>query len=174
MNWMFWKSSRFKQTPYTIANLHTFSSWIAPTQNVDYRAQKDKKKHFLLRESFSYNQETHRHLKLDHLSLSFLVTTQFEMFASLQWNLFSKLAFAAFHSQDNLLCRLGFLVVNGSSLTTKTRLFPFVTTLSLGKCALFGSFILRHFMKRVLSAFGTFAKGLPGFWDVHHCADSVG
>ena len=96
------------------------------------------------------------------------------MFASLQGHLLSELALATFHPQDNLLSGLGFLVMDGPSLTTETRLLPFVTTLSLGECALLCSFVLRHLVKRVLAAFGTFAKGLSGFRNVDHFADSVG
>ena len=107
-------------------------------------------------------------LELDHLSLSLLVTTQLKMLASFQWNLFSELAFTALHSQHNLLCSLCFLVMNGSSLTTKTWLFPFVTSLSFGKSSLLCSFVLCHLMKGVFTAFGSFAKRFPCFWNVHH------
>lgn len=46
-------------------------------------------------------------LELDHLSLSLLVTSQFEMFATLQWSLLAVLAFCALHSQNDFLCGLG-------------------------------------------------------------------
>merc|ERR1719477_455641 len=107
-------------------------------------------------------------LKLDHLSLSLLVSSQLEMFASLQSDLFSELALTTLHSQDNLLCGLGFLVMNGPGLTTKTLLFTFVTSLSFGICSLLGGFVLRHLVKGVFSALGTFAKRLPRFWNVDH------
>ena len=107
-------------------------------------------------------------LELDHLSLSLLVTTQLKMLASFQWNLFSELAFTALHSQHNLLCSLCFLVMNGSSLTTKTWLFPFVTSLSFGKSSLLCSFVLCHLVKGVFTAFGSFAKRFSCFWNVHH------
>lgn len=46
-------------------------------------------------------------LELDHLSLAFLVTSQFEMFATLQWCLLAVLAFCTFHTQYNFLGGLG-------------------------------------------------------------------
>lgn len=42
------------------------------------------------------------HLKLDHLTLAFLVATQLEMLATLQRGLFTVFAFSAFHTQHNL------------------------------------------------------------------------
>ena len=107
-------------------------------------------------------------LKLDHLSLSLLVSSQLEMFASLQGDLFSELALTTLHSQHNLLRGLGFLVMNRPGLTTKTLLFTFVTSLSFGKCSLLSSFVLGHLVKGVFSALGTFAKSFSSFWDIDH------
>lgn len=42
-------------------------------------------------------------LELDHLSLPLLVTSQFEVLASLQGSLFPELALSTFHSQDDFL-----------------------------------------------------------------------
>lgn len=41
-------------------------------------------------------------LELDHLSLTFLVSAQLEMLATLDWRLFTEFAFCAFHTQHNL------------------------------------------------------------------------
>ena len=46
-------------------------------------------------------------LELDHLSLSLLVATQLEMFATSQWSLLAVFAFGAFHTQHNFLGCLG-------------------------------------------------------------------
>merc|ERR1719477_557100 len=107
-------------------------------------------------------------LKLDHLSLSLLVSSQLEMLASLQGDLFSELALTTLHSQDDLLRGLGFLVMNGPGLTTETLLFTFVTSLSFGICSLLGSFVLGHLVKGVFSALGAFTKRLSSFWNVDH------
>merc|ERR1719477_92159 len=107
-------------------------------------------------------------LKLDHLSLSLLVSSQLEMFASLQGDLFSELALTTLHSQHNLFRGLGFLVMNGPGLTTETLLFTFVTSLSFGECSLLGGFVLSHLVKSVFSALGTFAKRFSRFWNVDH------
>lgn len=48
-----------------------------------------------------------QNLELDHLSLAFLVTAQFEMFASLQWSLLAVFALSAFHAEYNLFGCLG-------------------------------------------------------------------
>lgn len=42
-------------------------------------------------------------LELDHLSLTLLVTTQFEMFATFDWCLFAVLALSTFHTQHDFL-----------------------------------------------------------------------
>lgn len=49
-------------------------------------------------------------LELDHLSLSLLITSQLEMFATSQWSLFAVFAVSAFHTQHNLLGGLGLKV----------------------------------------------------------------
>lgn len=41
-------------------------------------------------------------LELNHLTLAFLVTSQLEMFATLQWGLLAVFAICAFHTQHNL------------------------------------------------------------------------
>jgi hypothetical protein len=42
-------------------------------------------------------------LELNHLTLSFLVASQFKMLASFQWGLFAIFAFGTFHTQHNFL-----------------------------------------------------------------------
>ena len=42
-------------------------------------------------------------LELDHLTLTFLVTSQFEMLATFDWGLFAVLAFSTFHTESNFL-----------------------------------------------------------------------
>lgn len=46
-------------------------------------------------------------LELNHLTLAFLITTQFEMLATLQWCLFTVFAFSTFHTEYNFFCCLG-------------------------------------------------------------------
>jgi hypothetical protein len=46
-------------------------------------------------------------LELNHLSLPLFVTSQFEVLAALKGNLFTELAFRAFHPQNNLFGGLG-------------------------------------------------------------------
>lgn len=45
-------------------------------------------------------------LELDHLTLAFLVATQFEMLATLQWSLLAVLALSTFHTKHDFLCCL--------------------------------------------------------------------
>lgn len=116
-----------------------------------------------------------QNLELDHLSLAFLVTTQFEMFASLQWCLLAVFALSAFHTKYNLFGCLGLCAKNnpiisplnffmhnlwifctqknayllpedGLGLTTKTLLFAIVTTTSLGCSTFLRLFVLCHFV----------------------------
>lgn len=44
-----------------------------------------------------------KHLELDHLSLPLLVSTQFEMFATLQGGLLAIFAICAFHTEYDFL-----------------------------------------------------------------------
>lgn len=98
-------------------------------------------------------------LELNHLTLPLLITTQFKVFASFQWNLFSVFAFRTFHPQNNFLCCFCFLPEDGLGLTAKTLLFAVITSSALRGMSLLTFLILRHFVSFVYFAF--FAKSTP-------------
>merc|ERR1739845_229242 len=75
-------------------------------------------------------------LKLDHLSLALLVTSQLKMLGTLDGNLLATLALSAFQTKYQLLCSLGLLPQDGFRLTTETLLFAIVTPTSLCKLGL--------------------------------------
>lgn len=132
-------------------------------------------------------------LELNHLSLAFLVTSQFEMLATLQWLLFTVLAFSTFHTEHDFLGGLGLkanlenvrlafppttewccrrapfdpylLSEDGFGLTSETLLFSVVTTSALGCGALLGLLVLCHFVQFVDLAL--LAEGLTLLWYVH-------
>lgn len=106
-------------------------------------------------------------LELNHLSLSLLVATDLEVFASLDGNLLACLALTAFHAQHNLLGGLGLLAQNGLRLTTKALLLAIVTTTALCRARLLALLVLSHLVQSVLLAFA-FAEGTPSLGDVHH------
>ena len=106
-------------------------------------------------------------LKLNHLTLPLLVATNFEMFASFDRQLFTCLAFAAFHSQHNLFGCFSLLTQNGLRLATKTLLFAIITTTSLWMHRFFTLFVLGHFVKSMLLALSS-AVGSSRFWNVDH------
>lgn len=125
------------------------------------------------------------YLKLNHLTLTFFVTTQFEMFTSFQRNLFTELAFGTFHPQHNFLG--GFSLENelfirntqnkiiknltyllsedGLSLSSKTLLFPVITPSTLRSMTFLGLFILCYFVQFMYFTF--LAKSTTLFRDVH-------
>jgi hypothetical protein len=114
--------------------------------------------------SWRWNSETKvgvNSLELDHLSLSLLVASQLEMFATSQWSLFTILAIRAFHTQDDFLgclclkeeydrefCCLDciascyLLSEDRLGLSTETLLFTIVTTTTLGSVTFLGLLVL--------------------------------
>jgi len=113
-------------------------------------------------------------LELNHLSLPLLVSSQFEMLATLKRDLFTDLAVGALHPQHNLLgglgllndesvscrkrtrftCRVSYLLSeDGFRLSTITLLFPVVTTTTLGSTAFLRLLVLRYFVDLVGFAF---------------------
>lgn len=111
-------------------------------------------------------------LELNHLTLAFLVSSKFEMFASLQRDLFAVFTFRAFHTQYNFLGGLGLLPEDGLRLTTETLLFPVVTSSTLGSVTFLRLFVLCYLMEFVYLAF--FAKGTTLFRYVHHLGCIMG
>lgn len=63
--------------------------------------------------------------------LLFGLTTQFEVFASLDWQLFLGLTHSALHTKHNLLGGLGLLLEDGLGLTTEALLLAIVTATTL-------------------------------------------
>lgn len=59
-------------------------------------------------------------LELNHLTLLLLVTTQFEVLASLDGQLLLRPAAGAFHPEDDFLCGFGLFPEDGLRLTTET------------------------------------------------------
>ena len=87
-------------------------------------------------------------LKLDHLSLLPLVTTEFEVLAPLDWFhgdvLFLVFSVGGFHLQDDLFSGLGFLVKDRLGLTTITALLSVISPSTLAKGRLLTLFVLGH------------------------------
>jgi hypothetical protein len=97
----------------------------------------------------------------------FLLTTELEVFASLQGNLFFCLAHRALHSKCNLLCGLGLLFEHGFCLTTETFLFSIVSSLALSEEGRLACLVLGHFVECVLFAFFVFAIRATSLWYVN-------
>merc|ERR1712150_118808 len=116
---------------------------------------------------------TIRLLELYHLSLSFFVTTQFKMFTAFQCDLFTELALSTFQTQYNLLRRLRLLVMDRSRLSTITRLFAFVTSVSLCKRSFLCGLVLGDLMECMLPTLLTIAQSFTGFRNVNHFEVSV-
>merc|ERR1712060_859348 len=76
------------------------------------------------------------------------------------------LALCALQFQDNLFCRLGFLVEDWFRLATKPSLLLVITPFPLGCLGRFSCLVLRNLVGRVLLAFP--AECILVFWDVHH------
>ena len=112
----------------------------------------DEKSHYLIRGSSI---------------LVLLVTTQFEMLATLQCQQVLVLANGAFKTQNNLLCSLGLLTENGFCLTTITRLLAIITTLSLSKKGSLSGLVLGDLVRGVLSALLASAEGLASLGNVN-------
>lgn len=101
------------------------------------------------------------------MTLSLLLSSDFEVFAPFDRQLFPVLAFGTLHPENNLLRGLRFFSEDGFSLTTITFLLAIVTSLSLSENGLLSLLVLRHFMQRVLLALA-FAEGLSSFGNVDH------
>jgi len=110
-----------------------------------------------------------KNLELDHLTLSLLITSQFKVFATLQWSLFTVFALSAFHTQYDLFGSFSLLPENRLGLTTETLLFSVVTSSTLSAFTLFRLFVLCYFMQFV--AFALLAKRTTLFWYIHHLHD---
>lgn len=104
---------------------------------------------------------------MQSLTLLLLFTTQFEVLASLQGQLGSGLTFDTFQSQNNLLGSLSFLVENRLGLTTETRLFTVITSLTLSEQGSLTSFVLSNLVLSVLTTGLTLTVGLSGLWNVN-------
>ena len=87
------------------------------------------------------------------MHLCLLVSSKLKVFASLDGALLLVLADRAFKTKDNLLCRLGFLVKNWFRLSSKSRLFSVITTLSLGKEGSLSCLVLSYFVKSMFATF---------------------
>merc|ERR1711976_241939 len=116
------------------------------------------------RSSFAFHSENF--LKLDHLALSLLVTSQFKMLASLDGQLFPEFAGGAFHSQNNFLCCFSLFVENRLGLPTISTLLPIVSSLTLSIQGSFASLVLCHLVVTVLSAL--LAESSAGLRDIDH------
>jgi hypothetical protein len=88
------------------------------------------------------------------------------MLASLQCQLCLCLALCALQSQHNLLRGLCLFVKDGFCLTTVTRLFAIVTTLSLGEQRGFTGLVLSDLVLGVLLALAALAVGSTGLGNV--------
>lgn len=105
-------------------------------------------------------------LELDHLALLLLVSTQYEMLATLQGNLSPLLALRALHPQHYLLGCLGLLVEDWLRLASITPLLRVVPPLALYIQLRLSSFVLGDFEELVL--FTVLAKCPSAFRYVNH------
>jgi len=103
-------------------------------------------------------------LILKSLSLSLEVTSQFEVLSTFNRKLMVLFACGALKLQHVLLSGFSFLVENWFGLTSITRLFTIVTSLSLSPNTFLSLLVLGDFVRSVLLAL--FAKGVTLFWDV--------
>merc|ERR1711976_193983 len=110
------------------------------------------------------------HLKLNHLSLLSLITTQFKSLASFDRFhgniLLLVLAVGTFHLQDDLLSGLSLLVKDRFGLTTITGLFSVISSSTLTKRRFFAFFVLGDLVFFVLA--GSRTVGSSRFGDVDH------
>jgi len=117
---------------------------------------------------FAYNShpEQIRHLEDKSSTLGLLVTTKFEVLATLERELHLVLADSALETQDNLLGGLGLLVKDGLGLTTITGLLTVVTSLTLGEEGSLTSLVLSNLVRGVLLAGLALAIGVAGLGNV--------
>jgi len=96
-----------------------------------------------------------------------LVSTNFEVLATLDGLLGDTLANLALELKYNLLCSLGLLVENRLCLTTEATLFAVVTPLPLRVKTILALLVLCDLVQSVLSALLCLAVGLPRLWNVN-------
>lgn len=89
------------------------------------------------------------------------------MLASLQSQLSLGLTVNTLQSQNDLLGSLSLLVENWLSLTTETRLFTVVTSLTLSEQGGLTSLVLGDLVLGVLTAVLTLAERLSSLWNVN-------
>lgn len=107
-------------------------------------------------------------LELESLSLLLLITTKFEVLASLQCELELSLALGAFETENDLLGGLSLLVENLLGLTTITSLLTVVSSLTLGIEGSLTGLVLGDLVLSVLSALLALAVGSSSLWNVHY------
>lgn len=107
-------------------------------------------------------------LELESLSLLLLITTKFEVLASLQCELELSLALGAFETENDLLGGLSLLVENLLGLTTVTSLLTVVSSLTLGIEGSLTGLVLGDLVLSVLSALLALAVGSSSLWNVHY------
>merc|ERR1719192_881205 len=121
---------------------------------------------------YFYNKQI---LKLDHLSLLPLVTTELEVLAPLDWFhgdvLLFVLTVGGLHLQHDLFGGLGFLVEDRFGLTTITALFSVISSSTLAEWRFLAFLVLGHLEVLVFS--GGWAVGFSGFWYVYHFNDDL-
>jgi len=104
----------------------------------------------------------------ERCALSFLVPTNFKVLASLDRMLGIMFARLALQLQHNLLCCFGLLVKDRLCLTSITRLFPIITSLSLCRKTILSFLVLCYFMHSVLSASFILAESFLCLRYIHH------
>uniref|UniRef100_A0A7S1KMF9 Uncharacterized protein n=1 Tax=Percolomonas cosmopolitus TaxID=63605 RepID=A0A7S1KMF9_9EUKA len=97
-----------------------------------------------------------------------LLLSQTELFASLQGLLGNSLACCALKFQQNLLCGLCLLVENRLGLSTKSRLFSVVTTISKTQSGFLCCFILGNLVLFVRFALVPLTEEHSVFWPGYH------
>merc|ERR1712188_192864 len=86
--------------------------------------------------------------------------------SSLNWDLEVLFAGVALHLQNNFLCSLSFLVENWFGLTSETRLFAIVSSLSLCPKTFFTLLVLGNLVRGMFLAFST--ESITLFWNANH------
>merc|ERR1712083_775887 len=105
-------------------------------------------------------------LKLDHLSLTFLVTAQLEMLGTFDGNLLTPLALGALQTQHQLFGCLCLLPQDGLRLASKALLLPVITPTALSELGLLALFVLRHL--KFLMVVAAWAVCPSRFGNIHH------
>jgi len=113
--------------------------------------------------------ERRQRSELNHLTLLLLVSTQLEVFTSLDSELLPHLTLTALHLQNDLLRRLSLFMKDGFRLTSITFLLSVVSSLTLSKNRIFAFFVLRDFVQGVLAALLTLTERSSLLRHVNHC-----